>query len=211
MSALNLSRITFLNAKFADAFIDDQKKLAPLYFKLPPLGKLRGPWPHLAWKSVLNYAQEKGTGALLSYWSQEKETGTILFSGEGNWCTTVLRRMKYVLYSFNFLREGIWWYTVLRRKKLVHYYSQGEGNWCTTVFRRKKQVLYCFQEKGSVAQLFSGEGNWCITVMKHKETGALLLFFFRRRELMLYCSREEGHGAVLYSGERKWCRSKFTC
>ena len=52
------------------------------------------------------------------YCFQEKETGALqfsgegnwylLFSGEGNWCSTV------------FQIEGNWYSTVLRRKKLVH-------------------------------------------------------------------------------------------
>ena len=59
-------------------------------------------------------SQEKETGALLfsrrrklvHYCFQEKETGALLFSGEGMWCSTVLRR-----------------------RKLMHYCHQGEGSW----------------------------------------------------------------------------------
>ena len=84
----------------------------------------------------------------MPYCSQEKETGALLFLGEGNWCTTVLRRKKQVL-------------TVFRRREKVHYCSHeketgalftivsGEEIWCPTVLKRRKLVLYCFQEKRS--------------------------------------------------------------
>ena len=75
------------------------------------------------------------------YCYQEKKTGALLFSGEGNWCTSVLRRRKQVFYSFNFLREGIWCYTVLRRKKLVLYCSQEKETGALRFSRRRKQVL----------------------------------------------------------------------
>ena len=73
---------------------------------------------------------EKETGALLFsnrrklvfYCFQEKETGTLSTTvhriGEGNRCSTVLRRREKVLYCFQI--EGNWYSTVLRRKKLVH-------------------------------------------------------------------------------------------
>ena len=68
------------------------------------------------------------------YCFQEKETGALQFSGEGNWCYTVLRRKKKVLYCFS-----------------------GEGNWCSTVLKRREKVHYCFQEKETSALQFSGE------------------------------------------------------
>ena len=57
---------------------------------------------------VLFCSQEKETGSLLfsrrrklvHYCYQEKETGTVLFLGERIWCSTVLRRKKQVLYCF---------------------------------------------------------------------------------------------------------------
>ena len=71
----------------------------------------------------------------MHYCYQEKEAVALLFSGEGTWCSTVLRRMK-----------------------LVHYCSQGEGNWCyiAHVFRKKGLVLYCSRENGDGAVLYSG-------------------------------------------------------
>ena len=65
------------------------------------------------------------------YCSQEKEKDALLFIGEENRCTTVIRK-----------------------RKLVHFCSEGEGkrsstvfkrkNRCTSVFRRRKQVHYCY-------------------------------------------------------------------
>ena len=55
------------------------------------------------------------------YCFQDKGSGAILFSGEGNWCTTVLKEKETGTILF-----------------------LGEGNRCTTVLKRRKQVLYCF-------------------------------------------------------------------
>ena len=113
---------------------------------------------------------------MVHYCYQEKGTGALLLSGEGNRCSTVFGRKKQVHYCSQeketgdllFSRKGIWCSTVLTRKKLVHYCSEGEENWCTTVLRRRKHFLYslqekgtdlfdCFQEKESGSILFSGE------------------------------------------------------
>ena len=75
---------------------------------------------------------------------QEKGTGALLISGERNWCSTVFRRRKLVLYSFNEKGTGALSITVL---------MIGEG---TSVV------------------LFSRERNRCTAVLKDKETGALL-------------------------------------
>ena len=127
--------------------------------------------------------EKKGTGALsndlmrkklVQYCSQEKGTGALLFSGEGNRCSTAFRRRKQVHYCYQkkktgallFSGEGIWCSTVLRRRKLMRYCPQGEGNWCSTahvLIRRRVRVLYCFREKGDGAVLYSGERKWyCI-------------------------------------------------
>ena len=89
--------------------------------------------------------------------------------GEGNSCSTVLKRRGQVNYCYQeketvalpFSGEGIWCSTVLRRRKLVHYCSQGEGNWFSTVLKEKGTgaLLLCFQEKETGALLFSGEGR----------------------------------------------------
>ena len=102
---------------------------------------------------------------------QEKGTGALLFSGEGNWCSVVFRRRKLVVYSFqeketgalsttvHRIGEGNRCSTVLMRRKKVLYCFSGEGNWCSTVLRRRGKVLYCFQEKETGALQFSGERN----------------------------------------------------
>ena len=53
---------------------------------------------------------------------KEKETGVLLFSGEGDRCSTVFGRRKLVLYSFHEEGTGALLYS-------------GEGNWCSTVFK----------------------------------------------------------------------------
>ena len=58
------------------------------------------------------------------YCFQEKETGALLFSGEGNWCSTVFRRRELVLYCFQEKETGALMFS-----------------------NRRKQVLYCSQEK----------------------------------------------------------------
>ena len=91
--------------------------------------------------------QEKGTGALRS---QEKETGTLLFSGERHWCSTVFRRLELVHYCFQdketgtllFSGVGNWCYTVPEERK-----------WSTTVLKERKLVHYCSQEKKAGASL----------------------------------------------------------
>ena len=65
-----------------------------------------------------------GEGKLVLYCFQEKGSGALLFSGEGNWCTTDLRRRKLVLYCF-------------QEKGTGALLISGVGNWCSTVFRRK--------------------------------------------------------------------------
>ena len=102
--------------------------------------------------------QEKETGALLfqeketgALLFQEKGPGALLFSGERNWCTAVLRIGEGKMFSIIF-------------KKREHEHS---------CYQRRKLVLYCFRRR------------------------KLVLYCFRRRDLVLYCSREKGDGAVL--------------
>ena len=54
-----------------------------------------------------------------------------LSTGEGNWCSTDLKRRKLVLYCFQVKGSGALLFS-------------GERNWRTTVIRRRKHVLYCF-------------------------------------------------------------------
>ena len=115
----------------------------------------------------------------------EKGTGALLFLGQGNRYTTVLRKRN-------------WCSTVLRIRDLVLYWSQeketgallfsGEGKRCSTVFKRKEQGHYRYQEK---------------------EIGALLLS--RRRKLVIYCLRfqEKGTGVLQFSGEGNWCTQHY--
>ena len=116
--------------------------------------------------------------------TQEKGTGALLFLGEGNRYTTVLRRRN-------------WCSTVLRIRDMVLYCSQetetgallfsGEGKRCSTVFKRKEQGHYRYQ----------------------KETNALL--FSRRRKLVLYCLcfKEKGTGVLQFSVEGNWCTQHY--
>ena len=62
----------------------------------------------------------------MHYCYQEKTTGAVLFLGEGNRCTTVIRRRELVLYCF-------------QEKGSDALLFSGDGNRCCTVFRRKKQ------------------------------------------------------------------------
>ena len=98
---------------------------------------------------------------LVLYYSQEKESGALLFSGEGNWCTTVLSG------------ERNWCTIVTRRRELVHNCYQEKETGATTVFRRRKLVLtvlrrrglvlYFSREKGDEHVLYSGERKCCCT------------------------------------------------
>ena len=59
--------------------------------------------------------------------SKENETCPLLFLGEVNRCTTVIRRRKLVLYCF-------------QEKGSDALLFSGERNWCTTVFKEKETV-----------------------------------------------------------------------
>ena len=77
---------------------------------------------------------------MVFYCFQKKRTGALLFSGEKNWCTTVIRRiMKQLLYCS-------------QENEIGALLFSGEGIWCSTVLRRSKLV------QGDL--LFSGERNW---------------------------------------------------
>ena len=64
------------------------------------------------------------------YCFQEKGSDAQLFSGEGNWCITVIKENE--------------------TGALLLMFSE-EGNWCSTVLGRKVTGLYCTQEKESGA------------------------------------------------------------
>ena len=68
------------------------------------------------------------------HWAQEKETCALLFLGEGNRCTTVLRKMNLVQHCF-------------QEKETIALLFL-EGIWCSTVLRKRVLVLYCSWEKG---------------------------------------------------------------
>ena len=91
----------------------------------------------------------------------EKETGALLFLGEGNRYSTVPKRRKLVLYCFQENKSGA--PSCLQEKGTGALLISGERNWCSTVFRRRKLVLYSFHEKGtgalSTTVLMIGEGN----------------------------------------------------
>ena len=102
------------------------------------------------WCSTLS----TGEGKLVLYCFQDKGTGALLISEEGN--------------SYS---------TIFRRKELVHFCSQEEGTGALLIAGEGKLVLYCFQEKGTGERLFSrrrtlvhycsqGDGNWFTTVLK---------------------------------------------
>ena len=65
-----------------------------------------------------------------------------MISGEENWCTTVLRTRKQVLYYF--------W-----EKEIGVLLFSGKGHCCIAVFKRRDLVLYRAQEKETGALLFS--------------------------------------------------------
>ena len=87
--------------------------------------------------------QKKGTGILLISVISGDKTDALLFSGEGNWCNTVVRRRKQMIYCFQeketgallFSGEGIWCFTVERAKSL-----------CTRIsrfFKALRQLKLC--------------------------------------------------------------------
>ena len=85
------------------------------------------------------------------YCFQKKGSGALLFSGEGNWCSTVLNKKE--------TGAGCYTVYVFRRMDLVLYFSQEKEYGALMFSRRRKLVLYCFLEKGTVVLLFSGERN----------------------------------------------------
>ena len=99
------------------------------------------------------------------YCSLEKETGVLLFSGEGNMCSIVFRGRLHVHYCFQ-RRELVLY--CLRRRDLVLYCSQekGTGALQTTVLKEK--------ETGAPLRMSSGEGDWCSTVFWRRAMGLYL-------------------------------------
>ena len=69
----------------------------------------------------------------------EKETGALLLSGEGNWCTTVLKEKKTDLHYCSW------------EKGTGSLLLSEEGIWCFTVLWRRAMGLYCTLENGSGA------------------------------------------------------------
>ena len=109
---------------------------------------------------LLYCSQEKKTGALLLsrrrklvlYCSQEKETGLLLFSGEGIWCTSILKEKE--------------------TDALLLMFS-GEEDWCSTVLRRRAIRLYCTLKKGIGAVpslLVNSDGSRQLVLVKFAKT-----------------------------------------
>ena len=147
-----------------------------------------------------NCSQKK---KLVLHCSQENGYGALLFSGERNRCTTVLKEKETgaLLFSVKGKRCSI----VFKRIKQGHYCSQGEGTWCSTahVFRRRGLLFYSFQEKGTYALsttvLRIGEGNKCSTVFRRDNRYNTVP---KRRKLVLYCFQENKSGAPSYPQEK---------
>ena len=128
--------------------------------------------------------------ALVIYWSQEKKTGAILFSGERNSCSSDLRRRKLVLHCFQEKGTGALLFS-------------WEGNWCSTDCRRRKLVLYCFQENETGgALLFSRRMTLVYYCLRRRKQ---VLYCFRIREQVHYCYQEKETGALLFWVEGIWC------
>ena len=72
---------------------------------------------------------------------REQVSGALLFSREGNWCSTVFKRRYLVLYC-----------------------SHGKETGALLFSRRRKLVHFCSQEKEKGALLFLGEENRCTNV-----------------------------------------------
>ena len=75
----------------------------------------------------------------------QKRTGTQLFSGEGNRCSTVLKRTVSRRIGILCASEGNWCCTVLKRTGALLFSE--EGNRCSTFLKRTGTLL------------FLGEGN----------------------------------------------------
>ena len=155
---------------------------------------------------AINCTQEKKSCAPRC--SQEKGTGALLFSGEGNRCSTVFRRGKKCTSVLKEKENGALLFS--RRRKLVHYCYQeetsvlqfsGDGNWYTTVPRRRKLVYYCSHV----------EGNRCSTVFRRVGEGNWSSIDLRRRKLVLNCFEEKGTSALSTDLRRKnWCNTSLT-
>ena len=94
------------------------------------------------------------------YCSQEKETGELLFSGEGNMFATVIRRRKHVHYCYQEKETGA-----------LMFQEKGSGALQTAVLKEK--------ETGELLLMFSGEGDWCslLYCSREKGDGAVLTGF----------------------------------
>ena len=64
------------------------------------------------------------------YCFQEKRSGGLLFSGKGNWLTTVLKEKGSGALLLMFSGEGDWCYTVLERRAMGLYFTLKNGS-CT--------------------------------------------------------------------------------
>ena len=81
---------------------------------------------------------------LVLYCSQEKETGELLFSGEGNMFSIVFRRREHVHYCYQEKETGA-----------LMFQEKGSGALQTAVLKEK--------ETGALLLMFSREGRWGCT------------------------------------------------
>jgi len=137
----------------------------------------------------------KRTGALLfpgeeNRWSTVvKRTGTLLFSGEGNRWSTVVKRTGTLLFS----GEGNRWSTASKRTS---------AKCSAAVLRRRKLLFYCFEK------------NWCSTAVLWRRKLALS-YFWRMfttvlRIIKVQCSSIlKRIGAQLFPGEENRCSDSF--
>ena len=88
--------------------------------------------------------------------------------GEGNWCSTGLRRRDLVFYNS-------------QEKETGALLFSGEGNRCSSVFGRRDVVLNCSQEKETDALLSSRRRKLVIYCSCFLKKGTVALLFSRER------------------------------
>ena len=116
------------------------------------------------------------------YCFQDKGSGALLFSGEGNWCTFVLKEKEPGALLLMFSGEGDWCSTVFRRRELMHSALLFSG-----YEKETGALLFLGEITGTI--LFPREGNWCFIVFRR--INLVLQVVHRRRDLVLYRSQRE--------------------
>ena len=110
----------------------------------------------LFWRELVHYCSQEKETVVLLFWREVRTDSTLLFFGEENCWSTVLKRTSVLLFS----GEGNRWSTVLKKIDTLLFF--GEENCWSTVLKRTSVLL------------FSGEGNRWSTVLKR--TSAVQLF-----------------------------------